>query len=67
MMEFCLVTLDKHPRVHPIGIGEKLHHVVAKIVMMAAGDQAKTAYDILQLCAGLEAVIDRATHAMVKR
>ena len=30
--------------------------------MGAAGDQAKTAYRSLQLCAGLEAGIEEATH-----
>ena len=52
-----LVTLDKRPRVHPVGIKDKLRRALAKIVMRAAGDQAKTACGNLQLCAFLEASI----------
>ena len=35
--------------------------------MRAAGDQAKTACGNIQLCAGLEARIERATHAVEQR
>ena len=35
--------------------------------MKAAGDQAKTACGNLQLCAGLEASIEGATHAVGQR
>ena len=51
----------------PMGIGERLRRALAKLVMMAAGDQAKTACGNLQLCAGLEAGIEGATHAMGQR
>ena len=51
----------------PVGIGETLRLVLAKIVMMAAGDQAKTACGNLQLRAGLKASIEGATHAVVQR
>ena len=37
---------------------------MAKLVMRAAGDQAKMACVNLQLCAGLEAGIDGATHTV---
>ena len=67
LMACRLVILDKRPRVRPIGIGETLRRALAKIVMRAAGDQAKTACDNLQLCAGLEAGIEGATHAMGQR
>ena len=40
---------------------------LAKIVMRAVGDQAKTACGNLRLCAGLEAGIERATHAVGQR
>ena len=62
-----LVALDKRPGVHPVGIGETLRRALAKLVMMAAGDQLKTACGNLQLCAGLEAGIDGATHDVVQR
>ena len=47
-----------------MGIGETLRRALAKLVMKAAGDQAKTAGGNLQLCAGLEAGIEGATHAI---
>ena len=47
-----------------MGIGETLRRDLAKLVMRAAGDQEKTACDNLQLCAGLEAGIEGATHAV---
>ena len=57
LMACCLVALDKRPGVRPVGIGETIRRALAKLVMRAAGDQAKTACGNLQLCAGLEAGI----------
>ena len=51
----------------PVGIGETLRRALDKLVMRAAGDQAKTVCGNLQLCAGLEAVIEGATHTVGKR
>ena len=48
-------------------IGETLCQALDKIVMMTAGDQAKTACGNLQLCAGLEAGIEGAIHAVVQK
>ena len=50
-----------------MGIGETLRRALAKLVMRAAGDQAKTACGNLQLCAGLKAGIEGATHAVGQR
>ena len=50
-----------------MGIGETLCRALAKLVMRAAGDQAKTACGNLQLCAGLKAGIEGATHAVGQR
>ena len=58
LMACHLVALDKRPGVRPVGIGETLHRALAKLVMRAAGDQAKMACGNLQLCAGLEAGIE---------
>ena len=66
-LAWCLVALDKRPRVRPVGIGETLRRYLAKLLMRAAGEQAKTAYGNLQLCAGLKASIEGATHAVVQR
>ena len=51
----------------PVGIGKKLRRDLAKLVMRAARDQAKTTCGNLQLCAGLEAEIEGATHAVRQR
>ena len=50
-----------------MGIGERLCRALAKLVMRVAGEQAKTACGNLQLCAGLKAVIEGATHAVGQR
>ena len=50
-----------------MGIEETLHRDFAKLVMRAAEDQAKTACGNLQLCAGLEAGIEGATHDVGQR
>ena len=64
MMACFLVVLDKLPGVRPVWIGETLRQDLAKLVMKAAGDQAKTECGNLQLCAGLEAGIEGDTHAV---
>ena len=51
----------------PVKIRDMLLRALAKLVMRAAGDQVKTACGNLQLCAGLEAGIERATHAVGQR
>ena len=50
-----------------MGIGDTLRRALAKLVMRAAGEQAKTACGNLQLCAGLQAGIEGATHAVGQR
>ena len=50
-----------------MGIGETLRRDIAKLVMRAAGDQAKTACGNLQLCAGLESGIEGAPHDVAQR
>ena len=67
LMACCLIALDKRPGVRPVGIGEKLRQVIAKLVMRAAGCQVKTVCESLQLCAGLEVGIERATHTVAQR
>ena len=47
-----------------MGIGKTLRRALAKLVMRAAGYQAKMVCANLQLCAGLEAGIEGATHAV---
>ena len=50
-----------------MGIGETLFRYLAKLVIREAGDQEKTACGNHQLCAGLEASIEGATHAVGQR
>ena len=50
-----------------MSIGETLRRALAKLVMRAAWDQANKACGNLQLCAGLEAGIEGATHAVEQR
>ena len=64
LMTCCLAALDKSTGVRLVGIGETLRRALAKLVMSAAGDQAKTACGNLHLCAGLEAGIEGASHAI---
>ena len=62
-----VVAMDKRPVVRTVGIGEKICRAIAKFVMRAVVDQAKKACGSLQICAGLEDGIERATHALLKR
>ena len=48
-------------------IGETLRRALAKLVMRAAGDQLKTTCGNLQMCAGLKAGLEGATHAVRQR
>ena len=67
LMACRLVALDKRPGVRPVGIRETLCRALAKLVMREAGEQAKTACRNLQLCVGLKAGIEEATHAVGQR
>ena len=64
LMACRLVALDKRPGVPPMRIRETLRRALAKLVMRAAWEQAKTACGNLQLFAGLEAGIEGATHSV---
>ena len=57
LMACCPIEMDKLPWVYPVGIVKTLRQAITKLIMRAAGDQAKTACGSLQLCAGLEAGI----------
>ena len=67
LMACRLVALDKRPRVIPVVIGETICRALDKLVLRAAGDQAKIVCGNLQLCAGLKAGIEGATHALGQR
>lgn len=51
----------------PVGIGEIWKHLLAKLVVEQAGEQAQLACGSLQLCAGLDAGIKGILHTVWKR
>ena len=67
LMACRLVALDKSTGLRPMGIGETLRWDLSKLIMRTAGYQAKTVCVNLQLCAGLQAGIEGATHAIGQR
>ena len=64
LMSCRLVALYKSLGVCPVRIGETLRRALAKLVMRAAGDHAKTACGNIQMCAGLKSGIEGATHTV---
>jgi hypothetical protein len=58
LMSGHLLGLNKLPGVQPVGVGEVWHHL--------AGEEAKEACGIVQLCAGLEAGIKGGIHMITK-
>ena len=67
LMACHIIALDNHPGVRPLWIGERLRWAIAKLIMQAVGDQAKTACGSLQLCADIEDGIEGVTHAIAQR
>ena len=67
LMACRLVSLDKRPGLHPVGIGEALRRSLEKLIMRAAGNQAKMACGNLQISAGLESGIEGAAHSVGQR
>jgi hypothetical protein len=62
-----LVVLDKQPGVRPVAIGEIWQRCIAKGNLAGSGAKAKGACGSIQLCAGLEAGIEGALHAVRSR
>jgi hypothetical protein len=59
-----LVALDKQPGVRPVAIGEIWQQCIAKGNLVVSGAEAKGTCGSVQLCAGLEAGIEGALHAV---
>jgi hypothetical protein len=64
MMANRLVALDKQPGTRPVGIGEVYRRLWAKCLLKAIGSQATAACGNFNLCAGLQAGIEGAVHAV---
>ena len=64
MMANRLVALDKQPGTRPVGIGEIYRRLWAKCLLKAIGSQATAACGNYNLCAGLQAGIEGAIHAI---
>ena len=59
-----LIPLDKHPGVHPIGIGDVPRQIVAKAILHVLGEDIVSAAGPLQTCAGHAAGSEATVHAM---
>ena len=59
-----LISLDKDPGVHPIGIGEVLRRIVGKVISRHAAKEIKEAAGPLQTCAVHGAGAEVAIHSM---
>jgi hypothetical protein len=64
LMSRRLVALDKQPGVWPVAIGEIWQRCIAKGILVGSGAEAKGTCGSVQLCAGLEAGIEGALHAV---
>ena len=67
LMTCRLVALDKQPGVRPLGISEVWRRGLAKCILVICGEDAKAACGSTNLCAGLEAGIEGALHAVSAR
>ena len=54
------ISLDKHPGVRPVGVGETWRRLFSKIILTVKGLEATMVCHDDQLCAGLKAGINGA-------
>ena len=60
------MPLDKNPGVRPIGIGETLRRLIAKVVLRITRQDIVEAAGALQTCAGQEGGAEAAAHALCR-
>ena len=60
-----LIPLDKNPGTRPVGVGEVSRRVIGKAIMHVVKKDVMEA-GVLNLCAGQEAGIQAAIHAMIR-
>ena len=59
-----LIPLNKHPGIRPIGIGEVVRRIIGKAVLSVTAPLVQRATGSLQVCAGQEAGLEAAIHAI---
>ena len=59
-----LIALDKQPGIWPVGVGETLRRIFAKIVLKVTGPETTMACQDDQLCAELKAGIYGVIHGV---
>ena len=61
-----LIALDKHPGVHPIGVGETVRRIIGKAILYTIRPDIQEAAGSSHLCAGQESGSEAAVRAMHK-
>ena len=59
-----LIALDKCPGVRPIGIGEVSRRIIGKAILQVVGNDVREVTGARQLCAGQQAGVEAAVHAV---
>ena len=61
-----LIALNKCPGVRPIGIGEVVRRILAKVILATIGKEIQDAAGALQVCAGQQVGCEAAVHTVRK-
>ena len=59
-----LISLDKHPGVHPIGVCEVMRHIITRAVLFFLRDDILQAAGAFQLCVGQFSGAEAAVYAV---